>query len=473
MPTSGEYVSNNSSRSRRWQLDRYSEYGVFLAVALVFTVSGGMLWLVGYNYDGIQGGGATKIHPSTYLIVALFGWRMVSVGNPISYLSHATAKQPASLGLIAVSIVLFVSIIIRQAPGMAGIIDTYVAPALLVIVLTDASRATMDRMTRLIHILMGANALIGLMEFVLKVRFFAYRFDGMSFDEDTRSNALQGHPLINASITAFYIAAIMGSGRPEKPATRFSLLGLQLAGLVVFGGRSALVLTLAICGAYGGYLALKSLSQGRINLLYAAAGTFAITLVPIAVGGLAIAGFFSDIAERFVSDGGSANARVLMTELLRHFSWSELLIGPDIGTVTYLRRIYGLTLGIENPLINFALYDGALLTIALAIALFFFLREISRRANGVMWPPMLMFVLLINTFESISSKTTLITKFVVVVICLYRTTGLAYSGAKPSASTMPGSRSLVSSSMMPIPSNRFQIAQGKPSVSAVRRTSRT
>ncbi|TGV73283.1 hypothetical protein EN788_72255, partial [Mesorhizobium sp. M2D.F.Ca.ET.145.01.1.1] len=64
-------------------LDWVTGYGLVAVVALLFSISGGMLWLVGYNYDGLTGNPATKIHPSTYLLVLMFAWRACTFGNPV------------------------------------------------------------------------------------------------------------------------------------------------------------------------------------------------------------------------------------------------------------------------------------------------------------------------------------------------------------------------------------------------------
>jgi hypothetical protein len=65
-------------------------------VAVLFSVSGGMLWLVGYNYDGLFGNPATKIHPSTYLIVPPVCLALLRIGNPVGHIVHLADRRPAS-----------------------------------------------------------------------------------------------------------------------------------------------------------------------------------------------------------------------------------------------------------------------------------------------------------------------------------------------------------------------------------------
>jgi hypothetical protein len=466
------------TRQRGWVLDRLTAAGLVGAATVLFAVPGGMLWMIGYNYDGLTGGGATKIHPFTYMIMLLFAWRAVSSANPVGYVVHLANVRPASLLMIAASALLFVYVVLRQAPGMAGVIDTFIGPALLMLLLSDADGRLLAKLETVLHGIMTTNALLAMGEFATKTLVFPYRFDGIAFD-DPRSTALQGHPLANAAVTCFYVLALLSSGRPASLPLRAVMIGLQCMALVAFGGRSALVLTLILGGAYGGYLVLKMLKGGRIHLLYAAAGAVMLALLPIAVGGLAAAGFFTALLERFVSDGGSANARLEMLELFKYFSWRDLIVGPDVSLVDNLRRVHGLALGIENPVVNMVLYNGAFMMLLMAVALVLLLMELVRNCRAGPWLPILAFALLVNTFESISSKTTLIAKFVIIIVCLYRV-GQEMTApprhrvpaSRPKASRTDGSNSRVTSSIMPIPSKRSHIAQGNPKDSALSRTSR-
>ncbi|RUZ59024.1 hypothetical protein EN947_36025, partial [Mesorhizobium sp. M7A.F.Ca.US.003.02.2.1] len=109
-PRAGTPISGTS-------VDALTRFGLIAAVAVLFSISGGMLWLVGYNYDGLFGNPATKIHPSTYLIVLLLAWRSCASGNPVGHIVHLADRRPASALMAAISIVLLVVVIARQRPG--------------------------------------------------------------------------------------------------------------------------------------------------------------------------------------------------------------------------------------------------------------------------------------------------------------------------------------------------------------------
>ena len=401
-------------------VDWLTSFGLVATVALLFSISGGMLWLVGYNYDGLTGNPATKIHPSTYLLVLVFAWRACTFGNPVGYMVAVADRRPASALMAVMSIVLLVVVILRQRPGMAGMIDTFVAPALLVMMLAEGDDKTFARMQTVVHAIMTVNALLALFEFASKTLIFPYRLDGEVFMADLRSTALQGHPLSNATVTSVYVLALLSGSRSLSMPMRLGLIGLQFAALVAFGGRSAMVLTIVLGGCYLLIQGMRGLRTGRVNLLGAALGLILAALVPVVIAIAASYGFFDALLERFVSDSGSANARVEMFELFQHFELRDLIVGPDIDLIESLRRISGLEQGIENPIIRLILYQGAFFTLLLFVGFTLFMHEVARRCHPGIWLTMLGWLILLNTSESLASKTTLMTKFVVIALVLYR-----------------------------------------------------
>ncbi|MBZ9962664.1 VpsF family polysaccharide biosynthesis protein [Mesorhizobium sp. BR1-1-2] len=412
-------------------VDWVTRFGLVVTVAVLFAVSGGMLWLVGYNYDGLLGSPATKIHPSTYLLVMVFAWRACTFGNPVGYMAAVADRRPASALMAVISIVLLVVVVVRHRPGMAGMVDTFVAAALLVLMLAEDDERTFARLQTVVHAVMSANALLALFEFATKTLVFPYRLDGEVFT-DLRSTALQGHPLANATITAVYVLALLSGSRSLSMPLRLALIGLQTAALVAFGGRSAMVTTLALGGIYLLFSGVAYLRHGRVSLLGAALAVLLATLLPVAVALLFSYGFFDALLERFVSDSGSANARVEMFDLFKNLGLGDLIVGPDIDLIESMRRINGLEQGIENPIIRMVLYQGAFFTLLMLFGFVLFMHEVARRCHPGIWLPMLGWLILLNTSETLASKTTLLTKFVVLALVLYRPTrAVARQKAQP------------------------------------------
>ena len=402
------------------QTDRVTSLGLALTVALLFGVSGGMLWMLGYNYDGLTGSAFTKIHPSSYLVVALFARAAVLSGNPFGYCLHAANRRPASMLMAFVSMLLFMTVVARKEPGMAGVIDTFFIPALLVMLMADVDEPTLARMEIVLHALMTVNAVLALEEFATKTLLFPYRFDGVALVNDMRATALQGHPLENAFITSCYMLALLSGARSLPAGLRLSLIGLQGAALVTFGGRSAFVVTLLLGGIYGLRVLFRTLLSGRVPLRGAAGGLLSLALTPVVIIWLAEMGFFNALIARFVSDSGSAHTRVEMLAFFRAIPLRDLIVGPSIALIDSLRRIYGLKSGIENPILSMTLYHGAFMMLLVLLALVWLFYEVTRNCVRGVWLPMLAFIILVNTFESVATKTTLISKFVVIVLCLYR-----------------------------------------------------
>ncbi|WP_246679380.1 VpsF family polysaccharide biosynthesis protein [Mesorhizobium sp. B2-6-2] len=401
-------------------VDTLTRLGLTIAVLLLFSVSGGMLWLAGYNYDGLQGSPLSKIHPSTYLFVLAFVWRSCTFGNPVGYAVYVANKRPATTLMAVISTVLLFVVILRQRPGMAGMIDTFVAPALIVLLLSEDDEKTFAWLQAVIHVVMTANALLALFEFGTKHLVFPYRFDGAVFVNDLRSTALQGHPLSNATVTSIYVLSLLSGSRSLSTPLRLALVGLQFCALVAFGGRSGMVLTILLGGVYVLIRGVAQLSTGRVNLLGAALVIMLAALLPLAIGLAGYYGFFDALLERFVSDSGSANARVEMFDLFRHLELRDLIVGPDVDLLDSMRRITGLEQGIENPILRLTLYQGAFFTLLIFFGFALFMHEVARRCHSGIWLPMLGWLILLNTSESIASKTTLMTKFVAIALALYR-----------------------------------------------------
>ena len=110
--------SDKLSRSPgRWALDVVTRSLIPMIVIALLSLSGGVLWVLGYNYDGLTGSALTKIHPATYLTVIAFAWRSVASGNPFLYVDHVSAQRPATALLVVLTTIIFVFVILQQMTG--------------------------------------------------------------------------------------------------------------------------------------------------------------------------------------------------------------------------------------------------------------------------------------------------------------------------------------------------------------------
>lgn len=399
---------------------RASALPVVVLTLVLFLLSGGVLWHLGINYEGVTGSPATKIHPASTLAALFLLWALISSGDPVGLCLRFAQEAPASLLLLVSGTALLLQIALRSGVGLAGTVDSFIGPALIMMLLVRLDARRLGTVEVVLHLVMLANALLGLAEFASGQLIFPYRLDGIAFESDTRSAAFQGHPLTNALVTATYILALIAGGGRLPGSARLATILLQGAALVTFGGRSAI----AVVGLLGSLqvvvTVVRALRRGRVSLLTAAFALSALMMAPLALGSLWSAGFFDQLLERFVSDGGSAHARIEMFSLFERIPWHELLFGPDIGALETARRINGLEWGIENPVVRMMLYQGVAMTLLMTGAVVLFVTEIARRCRPGTLLPILGFAILVNASESLAGKTTMLAKFAVILLALYR-----------------------------------------------------
>lgn len=408
------------SRATR-PLSRTLVAGLFLAIAfLLFAVSGGMLWFFGINYSGVTGAIASKIHPATYLACLTLAFAVLARRNPAAFFVALVTRHAGTLAFLAATAILGAYIVLDGRKGIATVFDTYLLAIFVALIAAELDERDFTRVEKLIHLLLAANALLALAEYALKTRFFPYRFDGVVMDWDNRSNGLLGHPLENAQITGLYIMALLGGGGASlSKSMRPPAILLQLAAMVPFGGRSALLLTLSMMALWLAPRAILLLRGARLSLPVCAAMAVIAPILALSIGLFAAGGFFEVIADRFVDDGGSAKTRVEMFEIFNYLSAHEIFIGASPDVIDSLRTSRGLELGIENPVVRLLLYQGAVFTAFLIAGFTLFLIGIARRLRPGYGMAMFFFLVIVNSYESISNKTVGLAQFVVLLLVMF------------------------------------------------------
>ena len=107
---------------------------------------------------------------------------------------------------------------------MAYLVDTYVAPAFLAILMSKAPARFLRRLFVCMLALLLANACLGIGEARMHWHLFPYVIDGIPVTEDYfRATALEGHPLRNATLSGLAILAVAAA--PWPIMIRAALLG--------------------------------------------------------------------------------------------------------------------------------------------------------------------------------------------------------------------------------------------------------
>lgn len=393
-----------------------------LTVAMMFTLSGSVLWDLGLNYSGITGSAFSKIHPATYLACLTFSILVVARTNPAAFLAKFVTRYPGAFAFLVATVLLGTYIALDGRRGIATVFDNYLLAIAISVIAGEIDERTIARAEKLIHLLLAANALLALGEYASDHRVFPHRFEGVAFDWDRRSTALLGHPLENAHFTGTYLMVLLaGGGSNLSPSLRFPAFLLQFAALVPFGGRTALLLVVALTTLWGIPRAMQGLRGARVSLPMLAAVFVFAPLFPLAVGLSASAGFFNVVTDRFADDGGSAQTRLAMLDVFEQLSWGDILLGGDADFIDSIRRTRGLEWGIENPLVRLILYQGLAFTIIILVGFVLFLFEIVRRSRSGTMLPVAFFLLVANSYESIGNKSIMLAQFVVLILVMFHT----------------------------------------------------
>lgn len=397
--------------------------GLLLAVVVLFlTVSPFLLDLLGWAYASPGGRFFEKIHPATWVLLLTLLLSASARGNPISELITAAHQQPAVMIYVAAVMMLIVQAIFVLRQPFTAYIDTFLAPAVVFLLLHQITEQRGRRLALLIHSLFLINALIGIAEFLFGFRLTPFVIEGVEFESEWRSSALLGHPLSNALMTGSYVLALaLGAGRELPLFVRLGVFVVTALSMAVFGGRAAmLVLMIALL-----LIAIKTVFQilgGRrfdVRSVW-----FLLIFIPVAVVGfLAIydAGFFDRFLGRILDDEGSAGTRLAMFQLFRHLSWYDLLVGPEPSHLATYTTIYGLDLGIESFWIAMVMVNGLLVAVPFFAALGLFCWTVARSAQTV--PALWMFAsffAVASASLSLSAKTPDFALLVLMILVMFR-----------------------------------------------------
>jgi hypothetical protein len=390
------------------------------AILVMFVLSGGVLWKLGVNYDGSMGSPITKLHPAFYLSSFAMALYLAARPDPIAFLGDVIVRNPGAVVLLLTALVNGVYLAALGRPGIPAPFDTFVLPALLAILLLRQEESFKSRIEKGVHLLLAANACLALVEMGIGHRFFPAVVDGVPFEFDTRSTALIGHPLMNATVTGVYVISLMAGGGRIAPGLRAGLIALQLLALVAFGGRTATVLVLAFLAFF--LLRAVALSMFTWRLSPASAGLLVMAAPAAAVAVLVLAqsGFFDQLLARFAGDTASTQARLLMFELLAQTTWRDLVVGPDPETLRSMQHGLGLEMGIENPTVRFILRHGAIMAFFIHVGVIAFMTDETRRCRPAVLFPVAFFAVIAMTFESLSPKTILFAQVMTIMSLMFR-----------------------------------------------------
>ena len=317
-----------------------------VAIVLQLVFSSNVLKTIGYDFN---------LHPSTFLIVICTIYFVGVRGAP---LSQRFRETPGLLlfvcGMPALTLY---AIYFTGYSGSTVFIETFWSAGLLALLMEPAS----DRQKRLLGgILMAlviGNILIGLYESLSHTQLFPLAIDPDApdaatndMDDEFRAHAFFSHPLTASLVTAMAVFLLYSSRLRFVPSA--SIFALLMVGLLAFGGRTALGVTLLVTAATAVYTLVTGIVKRRLSLEFILYVVTAAVVMPIVFYVIITQ---TTIADRIVNNlyyDGSAAVRATQWEIFNHLQLRNWLFGIPKNELSVLKYQIGLG-GADTDIENF------------------------------------------------------------------------------------------------------------------------
>lgn len=399
-----ETISGRGADTTPGRLPRAGAAASLANLGLVFytMLSDNLLVTMGIPYNTPHGNIIAKIHPGTWVTVLAFFW-LVSKGNPLGNLATLARRTPSVATLAVVSLAaLVISLALYGPSGSAFVIDTWIGPCMLGLVLREAEPEQVKRIFILYVAMIAGNAVLGLVEAGMKYHTVPYLAgDVPIIEEHFRATALGGHPLSNAARTATVLCAVFALDKVRNLALLVPLLALSL---LAFGSRSALVIALGVLGGWG-------MARFLAGMLSRRGGTAQGITVLLGVAALPVAAWWFDLGKRILDTfywDESAQSRLLVFKVFDHVDTYDLWMGIGPASIqTILDRLKGSTslTDLENFWILLLLQFGLVIFVPLTFSFLWTIYSLARDGGMPTRLAALVFLLLASSNNSLATKT--------------------------------------------------------------------
>jgi len=378
-----------------------------------------------------------KLHPATYLLMfagvfALFRSKYL--------FAHLCREAPGLvLFLVVIPVLGLYSIVVSGFTGSAIYLETYWSAGLLAVLLESATDRQHRWLGRLLLWIGVINVLIGIYENLTYTQLFPLAFGSdtpmITVDQvEFRAHAFYGHPLTASLVTT--MAIVLLYAMRTRIWIMVPVYTLLLVGLLAFGGRTALAVTLLISAMAAMFMVARSILTRRLELDLALTIVCGAIIVPLAVAYVVSETTIGDRIFNSLYFDDSAMVRETQWRVLDHLTTANWLFGTsadEIQQIRYQIGIVGADTDIENFWLLMFLNLGAL-GFAVFVAVFIaFLRHLvhqSRQAAG--WVLVIVTILIDSTSNSLGVRS--------IDLVLLAAFAIAMGGFRSSA-TLPVVRS--------------------------------
>ncbi|MBY0380665.1 MAG: VpsF family polysaccharide biosynthesis protein [Xanthobacteraceae bacterium] len=388
-----------------------------LAVLLLLTVSSSLLTNFHIHYVSAGGMFFEKLHAATYLVLLALTLCMVRHGDPIGDLLKLLSQARLTLVLVLCWFALLAQLIVLKRP-FTPIIDTFLLPPLIFLMLLRLSPPQKHFLASVFHAGIFLNVALGYYEYFSGHRLIPLTVGNVVVLGEWRSAALLGHPLTASGLIAAYLMALIMRPAILPPSIRLTAIAFCFPSLMVFGGRTALITTIAVVGILVFAESIRLMRGKRTSLLTVIASLCLICVVTALIVVALGTGVFDKMLLRFSSDKGSALARFATLHFLSYLDWHELLFGAAPDRITSLQSQLGLNYGIENFWVSCVAQFGIVHTALMTIGLMCFFADLARRSHPGIWAIFLLLLMIAASSVSFSSKNIQLAQFIVLIVLL-------------------------------------------------------
>jgi hypothetical protein len=411
-------IPGGSTAEATGLIDRIIVGLMLLAVIATFTISPAIMTKWGVHYQTTGGNFYEKLHPATYFAFLAFGLLLIRTGDPIGEINRIFSEAKLVLVYLFSWLCLLVQMLVLERP-FTVIVDTFLLPVVLCLVIWRLSPSQRRPLVWGLHFTILLNVVLGYYEYFSGHRLIPLTLGDVVVLGEWRSSALLGHPLTASGIVGGYILAlILRPALCPRVALRLPLIAFCLGSLMAFGGRTALVTVLFVIGCIAGLEIFRILRGGRTSLPVVIVAICLLFIGAACIFAALDLGIFDKMLLRFSSDKGSTLARYATFDLLSHFDWHELVLGPSPVRANALQTQYGLNYGIEDFWISCIVQFGLIHTTLLTIGLVGLFAEILQRASGAAWAIVLLVLVIAASSVSFSSKNIQLAQFVLMITLL-------------------------------------------------------
>ena len=349
-----------------------------------------------------------RFHPANIIMMFCAFYALASGAVPF----HQRCRESPGLLLYVFAIPVFAvyTVYFNGLSGAAFYFDSFWGAGLLAIALEGATDRQKRLLAKILLALVLLNVLFGLFESLTQNNVFPFVANDdaeaqIQATTDFRANAFYPHPLTASLITgmAFFLLYVM------QP--RFLVLApsfvLILIGLLAFGGRTALFVTVGMSGLAAFWVVMSGIIKRNLKLEVMGYILVAVVVLPIVA---AIIITQTTIADRIVDTlyfDDSAEVRVFQWTVLNYLSLKNWLFGIPLQDLMALKYQIGLNSveDIENFWLLLFLNLGAVGFVAFLFVFFTFLVHIARYAGGMYaWMLMLSALIIDSGSNSLGQK---------------------------------------------------------------------